>query len=354
MDNKIKVLINVPRVNQTKGGVIDYFDSLSVYFSNDIKYNYVGSKSASRYFVFLQLWDYIRYILIIIWYQPKLIHLNPSLDKKSIFRDAVFLILAKMLFRKVLIFWRGWHENTEEKVKPYLFRIIFNIADGFVVLAKSFKDKLLKWKISKPIYLETTKVDDKLLEGFNIQKKDYNKVTFLFLSSIFKTKGIYEAIKTFELIQNRHVDVELFIAGDGPEIDEIIKFTKYRKIKNVFFLGYVKGKQKKDVYLNSNIFLFPTYGEGMPNSVLEAMAFGLVIITRPVGGLKDFFKNNKMGFITESKEPIVYAEYINNLMEDQEKIKKIGLYNHQYAKKHFLASIVAKRLRIIYEKMLSD
>ena len=63
---------------------------------------------------------------------------------------------------------------------------------------------------------------------------------------------------------------------------------------------------------------------------------------------------NKMGFITESKEPIVYAEYINNLMEDQEKIKKIGLYNHQYAKKHFLASIVAKRLRIIYEKMLSD
>ena len=70
----------------------------------------------------------------------------------------------------------------------------------------------------------------------------------------------------------------------------------------------------------------------MPTVVLEAMAFGLPILTRNVGGLVDFFKNDKMGFITDSLEPKDFADAMVPYIKDKELARKVGAYNAQYAK----------------------
>lgn len=92
----------------------------------------------------------------------------------------------------------------------------------------------------------------------------------------------------------------------------------------------------------------------MPSSVLEAMAFGLPVITRPVGGLKDFFEDGKMGFITESKAPEAFADLMEKLITDCDDRKKIARYNQRYAREHFMASKVAKRIENIYREILCN
>lgn len=82
----------------------------------------------------------------------------------------------------------------------------------------------------------------------------------------------------------------------------------------------------------------------MPTSVLEAMAFGLPIISRPVGGLCDFFENGKMGELIVSHNPEEYANAVDKFLNNRTLAKEISRSNHKYTKKHFLASSVAKKI----------
>ena len=107
--------------------------------------------------------------------------------------------------------------------------------------------------------------------------------------------------------------------------------------------------------MRSHVFILPTYhGEGMPHSVLEAMGFGIPVITRPVGGVIDFFEHGKMGFITESKDPVVLAELIETLVDDAELRREMAIYNFKYTQQRFLSSIVAKRLERIYKDTINE
>ena len=125
-------------------------------------------------------------------------------------------------------------------------------------------------------------------------------------------------------------------------------------IPNVTFTGYVSGQEKSKLFETAHVFCFPSYGEGMPNVVIEAMAFGLPVVTRRVGGLADFFEDGEHGFFTSSKEPNVFADFIEELLVNQQLYEKISLNNYHYAKSNFLASSAASRLEEIYRAVSTE
>lgn len=90
----------------------------------------------------------------------------------------------------------------------------------------------------------------------------------------------------------------------------------------------------------------------MPTALLEAMAFGLPVATRPVGGIPDFFVNEEMGLLTESLDPNVYSKYIEQLINNSSLVAQISRTNYEYAKNHFMASIVAKNMEMIFNKFI--
>jgi len=141
------------------------------------------------------------------------------------------------------------------------------------------------------------------------------------------------------------------VAGDGLEFAGAKRYAEVQGIENVNFTGYITGSAKHKAFLEADVFLFPTYGEGLPISVLEAMAYGLPVITRPVGGIKDFFVNGTMGYLIESKEPRDFAELMGTLLRDPESLERIGTFNRNYAREHFGADRVASRLQDIYGQL---
>lgn len=292
-----------------------------------------------------------------------LVHLSPSLVRWSVNRDIIYARKCIKSGVPFVTFIHGWNkiyqEHLEKKGRLNIFRSIFNKSSRVLVLSNEFKEKLVEWGFDvKKLIVETTMVDSSLLEGFDIHSKlnsSKEQIHILFLSRIVKEKGVYQTIDAYSILKNKGISVKLTIAGDGPDLSAVKMYVKSKDIKDVEFPGYVAGKEKKAIFRNSDIYLFPTvHGEGMPISILEAISFGLAVITRPVGGIKDFFQNGKHGFITESISPLILASFAEKLISNAELKYRIGIHNYYYSQKRFLSSQVVKRMENVFDQVLLE
>ena len=338
----MKILINIP-CTELMGGVVNQYVGLAPYWTEDIKYNIVGKriekKATGIYWI---LWDIIKFISVIFRWRPNAILLNPSLGKTAILRDMVFLVISSFMGKKTFIFIHGWDKEFAKKLNKKRFVRLCNRATGIFVLAKEFKVELLKWGIKVPILPATTKVDNKLLESFDINSRNGGIKTILFLARVEIKKGIFIAIDTFNLLKQKYPYLRFKIVGNGGALDKSKKYVIDNKITDVEFTGHLSGEDLINAFKSGDLYILPSFTEGMPTSVLEAMAFGLPVITRPVGGLSDILKNDLMGYTTKSLNPENFARRIELLIKSPEECLKMSQFNYQYAKDHFMASEVAK------------
>jgi len=293
-----------------------------------------------------------------------LVHLNPSLRLKSLLRDGLFLFVLRRRRSRVLVFFHGWDPHLEtviSRVGSWVFTKLFGRADAFVVLSSSFRESLLGWGIQAPIHVETTAVDDMLLGGFDFPEKlrrlqGTDRINVLFLARIEKEKGVFETISAVRsLIANGH-SVSLTIAGEGSALEAAEKLAIDVNFPSALirFLGYVKGQQKADTFSDCDIYCLPTKDEGLPISVLEAMSFGLPVITRPVGGLRDVVIDGESGVLLDGTTAEHVGAAIEVLLSDRKMMLDIAKKNYKLAQQQFLASHVAERLAAIYETVASN
>lgn len=356
----MKVLLNTVDLNKN-GGVATYYRVVRSYFSHGVKYFTVGglTYNESRWKTVLRmLTDYINFYNQLHMSHYDIVHLNPSLGYKAIIRDALFLLMAKRTGCKTIVFIHGWDENFEKILRKkifFMFKKIYFKADACIVLGSVFKDRLLEMGYDKKIFVETTVVDQGIFDRSVIRKKCLTEKQYniLFLSRIEKEKGVYETLDAYNILKKKYPFVTLIFAGDGHELVAAKRYVAQNNIQNVTFSGYLRGEKKWAAFQDSDLYIFPSsYGEGMPISVLEAMAFGLPVITRAVGGIIDFFKDGKMGYLTESKDPNVYAQFMEKLVVDRALGFNMGIYNRNFAREKFGALLVAKRIENIYSEVL--
>jgi glycosyltransferase involved in cell wall biosynthesis len=358
----MSILTTVPDLEKP-GGVAAYYAALRGHIGEDVDFCPVGSRGSHE--TSIQKWtrllkDYERFCRMVKSGSYDLIHLNPSLGRKALIRDGLLLLRAKSLGKKVLVCVHGWDCACETSIRCwflFLFRWVYFKADAFIVLASRFQSVLREFGYEKPIYVETTMVSDEVFSHAQVtpvcSASQDTDVNILFLSRIEKSKGIYEAIDAFRRLKAKWPSVTMTVAGDGLDRKNAEEYVGTEGIKGVWFLGWITGEQKHKAFAEADIYLLPTtWGEGMPISVLEAMAYGLPIVTRPVGGLADFFEQGKMGFTTDSRDPQVFASLLERLIVNRRLRAQIGRYNHSFARRNFTASAVAKRLMEIYRRTM--
>lgn len=353
------MLINVPRLSRP-GGVANYYKILRALLGPDCEYFEVGGKTgADGKFRALKriIIDFFRFYRAVGADDIDLAHLNPSLGPKSLIRDGIFLMLAKIRGKKVIVFFRGWDKAFEKVIRSRysgLFQLIYGKSDAFIVLAEEFRESLQSMGISGPIWLDTTVVADSVIDQEIVNDRSQTEyLSILYMSRIEPGKGCDLVINAYARFLEMGGRGRLVIAGDGGLKAEMQNLVDQQNLPEVHFPGYLSGQEKNSTYLAADLFFYPTsYGEGMPNSVLEAMGYGLPVITRPVAGLKDFFVNGKMGFSDTSEDPEVFADFLQLLANDPNKRQQIGRDNRAYAAKRFAASQVVARLKEYYRQAL--
>lgn len=339
-----KIVIVTPDIKNL-GGVANHYLGLKSYWKKNISYEFYGKRNnipAVVYFPF----DLFKYLIKLIAISPDFIVINPSLRKYQLVRDGIYLLLGRIFRIKIITFIHGWDMALSKKIllRPRLFLLVYNRSHFIYVLCQDFKTQLNEIGVDRPIILTTTKVDDQLLKHFKINSRKGVIKNILFLARIEKEKGIFITLNSFEVLQDEYKDLKLTIVGSGSALKSAKDYVEKRRIRNVRFTGILSGEALASAYQQADLYVLPTEAEGMPTSVLEAMAFGLPVVTRPVGGLNDFFKEGEMGSLVESFNPLDYALVIKNLLEDEKKCKEISIYNHAYATENFLASKVAKNI----------
>lgn len=275
---------------------------------------------------------------------------NPSLDAKSLVRDGLAVQAAKARGRQVIVFVRGWQDGTERALDGRLgraFAASFFAADSFIVLAHRFRTALRRWGYHGPIHTATTAVADDALgaadAGAALVRHD-GPPHVLFLSRILVTKGVYEALEAVRMVQRRGVELRMSVVGDGPDLAGAARYVNERGVQCVRFLGDVRGEEKHRLMAASDVYLFPSYREGMPATVLEAMAYGMGVITSRVGGVGDFFEDGVHGFVTPDVRPWVLAERLEALVGNADLRVRLGLQAQAFARLHFTPRRAADRL----------
>ena len=361
---RYKILIHSPDL-LTPGGKQTYFASLKDYFQNEVDFFFYGArgnKESPLKVPFRLLKDYWKFYRTLKTNNYDLVHLNPSLNLKSFFRDSVFALICVAVNVKMIVFWHGWQWAFEKKVVRkilFWFKKTYGKADLMIVLGKEFGDHLRTYEYKKPIHQVTTVADSMFFKPEHkyidhSPSTSTNKISALFLSRIERVKGIYEAIDGLEILRKDYPNVELRIAGTGGELEAVKEYIKNKNIGGVKLLGWITGESKVRAFVESDIYLLPSYhGEGLPCSILEAMAIGLPILSTNVGGIKDFFEDGKMGYLVKMKDPVDICEKLKLLIDNREKIKNIGIYNIRYAQKRFTPEQVGARLENIYSAAIA-
>lgn len=346
-----KVLINTPNYKDpSSGGIASYYYGMLGYWNEDVRYNVIGRRKGLSGAFWLPL-DIVKFAFIILFWQPDAVLINPSLFMNAMRRDFTFLRVAKFLGKPVVVLIHGFDLGVAENIDHNWVKRNLNKASLVMVLANLFRKTLENWGVVTPIELITTKVEDRMLDGFDIKCRDGVVSNILFLSRMIKEKGVYETIKTYMILKGKYPKLQLTMVGGGPELENLKTYVEKNRVKDVVFTGPLSGDERLKAYRESNFFFFlSSYGEGMPTVVLEAMAFGMPVMTRKVGGLADFFEDEKMGRITESLEPEVFAKMVEPYIIDEEMTKRVSKYNHQYALAHFMATTVGKRIESLIMK----
>lgn len=356
----LKVVI-LSRDSRHIGGVVYYTNLLIRKLAGEVHFErFIIGKKVDRgnsvFQVFSTLLNCVKLFFKSFTSNIDVFHLNPSLTVNSVLRDGVFLCVLWLAgVKSILILFHGWNAGLAERIKRYyilrlLFRKVYSNASVILVLASEFRKCLMDMGFDgSKIQVTTTMFDGDIVprgEGCN----ESSSTVILFLSRLVKEKGVYEMLKGFELASGTFGNVQLYVAGDGPEKVGMEKWVSDHGLNDkVTFTGYVESKEKGQVLLNSDIFVFPTYhGEGCPIALLEAMAGGLAIVTTAVGSIPEIIEDNENGIILPDVTPEEISRGVCQFLSDKDFCAKVQANNKRKAWNNYEAGIVASKIEEIY------
>ena len=290
-----------------------------------------------------------------------IVHINPSLNARSLARDGLFMLVLKLRgIRNIVVFIHGWEDSTASVIESNsllkkIFVTLFGDAPVIYVLAQQFKRRLVAWGIdSGKVHVVTTMFDGRQFDGVTRKRSD-DELRVIFLSRFVKEKGVYELLEAFEVLHDHFPGMTLILAGTGPEEEAMRKWVVKAGLSDcVTFCGYILNKEKAQALVDADIFVFPTYyGEGCPVSLLEAMAAGLPIVTSKAGGIGDLITDGKNGRLLDAVTTDAVKLAIVDILTNLKGLKAMGEYNREAAWKRYEAGVVSKEIEDMYIR-LSD
>ena len=201
---------------------------------------------------------------------------------------------------------------------------------------------------TKKIIIEGSGVD---IDYFNIEPFTNKNITFLLIARLLKDKGIIEYIKAAKKIKSKIKNINFNLIGPKDASNNRVDFDYIKKNHNAKIINYL-GFQKnvKPFIADSHVYVLPSYHEGLPRSVLEAMAMGRPIITTRVSGCKETVINNKNGFLIPCKNINILIEKMMWFITNKKKILIMGQKSRNLVEEKFSS----KKIDNEFIKLLSD
>jgi glycosyltransferase involved in cell wall biosynthesis len=357
-DNIYKhVLIVGPEYRNHRGGIGAVIESHSLLFGS-VKF-IPTYRNANKYVI---PFFYSKQLLSIFFYlltNPgiKIVHIHGA-SRGSFFRKYGVFLLAKYLFSKKVIYHihgGGFHVFFETAGNLTRNRIRHFIEKTDVLVCLSSNWEAFFRSRFRPKRLEVIRNFMNLPCPVTRSDNANGKVIFLFLGKIVRDKGIFDLLETvLALTQSGITAFELWIGGNG-ETANLEKFIGDNRLEDyIKYLGWVSGNGKKEVLGRANIYVLPSYHEGMPVSILETMAYGMPVISTKVGGIPELVQHNVSGFLIEPGDKKALRHAMETFLQGRDLIDTMGRKSTEIIENGFSAKIALQKLTTIYEELLNN
>jgi glycosyltransferase involved in cell wall biosynthesis len=148
--------------------------------------------------------------------------------------------------------------------------------------------------------------------------------TLLFLGRLGERKGSYDLLRAVASISDDFPDLKLLMGGDG-EIEKIrVEAQRLGIADKVELLGWVRGPDKTALLTRASVYVLPSYNEGLPMSVLEAMAAGLPVISTPIGGIPEAVTDGVEGNLVKPGDVDAFSAALRRLLSDPSLRRQMG------------------------------
>src|SRR5262245_9594156 len=178
---------------------------------------------------------------------------------------------------------------------------------------------------------------------------------FVQAGRLIEKKGLPVTIRAFEVFVRQYPNATLRIAGEGPLFRELKMLARELKIaQRVSFTGFLSQEQLREIYYSSHIFLHPSQTgrdgnqEGIPNSMLEAMASGLPVFATEHGGIPEAIKHGVSGVLVPERDEFTLVETLLDAVQDPSFLSGIAQTGAQAVRRNFDLATQAHRLEEIY------
>jgi len=158
---------------------------------------------------------------------------------------------------------------------------------------------------------------------YSIEKKN-RKLKILFLAWVDETKGIFDLLNAVHILKSELTDQEFIVAGEGSAKQAAIIKARELGLDPFFkFVGWADATAKMKLLKEADIFVFPSHFEGYPNSLIEAMASHLPVISTRVGAVPEIIEDQINGLLIDVKDVTALAASIRRLMHEPD--TRLGL-----------------------------
>lgn len=278
------------------------------------------------------------------------IHLSSGMSfyrKLIIFRYARLRRLKTAVHLHGSTFEKFYEDGTRFQKK--LIRSLFDCSDAILVLSQAWKAFVRSISTNKNIYIIYNGAS---LSKFSPKIDNAEETVIAFMGRLGMRKGTYDLLEAFEQLSGEVPEAHLVLGGDG-DVDEVKSIVKKKKMAHrVDVLGWVSGPQKIEIFKRADIYALPSYNEGLPGSILEAMAAGVPIISTPVGGIAEAVIEGKNGFLIEPGDVEALHLRLLTLCRDKKLRERMGRESIHLIRQKFDIEKILIDVLEVYQKML--
>jgi glycosyltransferase involved in cell wall biosynthesis len=282
---KVKVLV-LATSKFSRGGIVAVVNAhAKAEFWKDWQCKWIPTHSdKSR---LLSLWYFISAFFKLMWYLPqyKIVHIHLS-HPASFIRKCFYFFPAYWAKRKIIIHFHA--ASPEVTISGWLapaYAYVFKRAHRVIAISESW-EKMIRDKV-KDVSLSLVYNPSGYTNGRIVYDESNRSRYILFAGTLIPRKGFVDLIRSFAKVVKKFPDWKLVIAGNG-DVDKGKQLARDLNIESkVEFTGWISGTQKEEIFQKASVFCLPSYAEGFPMAVIDAMSYGIPVLTTPVGGIMD-------------------------------------------------------------------
>lgn len=277
--------------------------------------------------------------------------ITSTLDKKTPYRDLPLIFATRKKVPKIIIHYHGSFSNLLNSSRNHILKclvtgILINV-DAVLLLSMEEVEDFRHFFSGNHYFL----VDNPYKSCEPMHQRLNNKDVFniLFVGRMVDEKGIFNLLDAVALLKNTH-KIKIIFAGDGPHRECFKKRVSELGLESIVeSLGYQVKDGLTSLYKEADLFVLPSWREGFPFVLVEALDFGLPIVTTRIRGAIDRLVEGENCLFVEPQDVNGLAKAIEQLLFDADLRERMSQNNKQKVKEYAPDAVVRKYYEILKE-----